>query len=478
MISAVAGPTQGRAAGRSKATAGAARLSPLISRAKSSSRVRPGSRRQVCSSLATTAPVGPAGTSRGQTPGRGPVVALPSSPAARPLRAVLGARPAGRRMTAGSSLAQAAGSSPHSAASPPSAAATRGQSERSAAATATGAQPEGSIRKAVASAEDGPVASCWPSTAASDQPPEASAMVTAMSSPPSSWPRRELKVAARAVTTTRELPTTSPSCGNVAGTATRTGTTPSRVAATTRAAKATRVTAGANPTSEAPSSPAARRRGGSGDNANHSGRRPTPAPRTTIGPMTQPTSQARPRAASRSTMRLGCSKRTRPSSSVPTPTPARWPGGRPPCPTRRASCGPGPGAGRPASRPPPGPVRRPEPGTLGGQPRQALGGDAGADQPHEGVIQRAWPRTCSRVPEATRRPPAITPTWSQTCSTRAITWRDSTTDPPASTKRCRITRMVAADTGSIASNGSSRTSSRGVCSRAVARVIFLRIPAE
>jgi hypothetical protein len=37
---------------------------------------------------------------------------------------------------------------------------------------------------------------------------------------------------------------------------------------------------------------------------------------------------------------------------------------------------------------------------------------------------------------------------------------------------------VAADTGSMASNGSSSTSSRGVCSSAVAKVIFLRIPAE
>ena len=32
--------------------------------------------------------------------------------------------------------------------------------------------------------------------------------------------------------------------------------------------------------------------------------------------------------------------------------------------------------------------------------------------------------------------------------------------------------MVAADTGSMASNGSSSTSSRGVCSSAVAKVIF------
>jgi hypothetical protein len=52
------------------------------------------------------------------------------------------------------------------------------------------------------------------------------------------------------------------------------------------------------------------------------------------------------------------------------------------------------------------------------------------------------------------------------------------TDPPASMKRWRMARMVAADTGSMASNGSSSTSSLGVCSSAVARVTFLRMPAE
>jgi hypothetical protein len=35
-----------------------------------------------------------------------------------------------------------------------------------------------------------PLLSYWPMTVASDQPPEARAMTTAMRSPPSSWPRR------------------------------------------------------------------------------------------------------------------------------------------------------------------------------------------------------------------------------------------------------------------------------------------------
>ena len=52
------------------------------------------------------------------------------------------------------------------------------------------------------------------------------------------------------------------------------------------------------------------------------------------------------------------------------------------------------------------------------------------------------------------------------------------TEPPPATNRCKIVRMVAADTGSTASNGSSRTSSLGLCSSAVASVIFLRMPVE
>jgi hypothetical protein len=39
-------------------------------------------------------------------------------------------------------------------------------------------------------------------------------------------------------------------------------------------------------------------------------------------------------------------------------------------------------------------------------------------------------------------------------------------------------RIVSAETGSTASNGSSSTSSRGPCSSAVASPIFLRMPVE
>ena len=59
-----------------------------------------------------------------------------------------------------------------------------------------------------------------------------------------------------------------------------------------------------------------------------------------------------------------------------------------------------------------------------------------------------------------------------------MTWLESSTEPPPATKRVRIRLTVAAETGSTASNGSSRTSSRGPCSSAVARPIFFRIPEE
>ena len=111
----------------------------------------------------------------------------------------------------------------------------------------------------VLSAGAGPVASCWPSTVASDQPPEARAMITAISSPPSSWPRRELRVAARPATTTRDSTTTSTSSSSMAGTATSVAATPERAAASGRTAKAARVASGANPRKEAASRPAARR---------------------------------------------------------------------------------------------------------------------------------------------------------------------------------------------------------------------------
>ena len=52
-------------------------------------------------------------------------------------------------------------------------------------------------------------------------------------------------------------------------------------------------------------------------------------------------------------------------------------------------------------------------------------------------------------------------TWVQMRSTRSITWLDSTTVPPFAAKSSRMPRIVRAETGSTASNGSSRTSSRG-----------------
>jgi hypothetical protein len=225
-------------------------------------------------------------------------------------------------MVTGNSLAQAPSNSTDSTARPVRAASTTGQSERSAAATATAPQPEGSTRSAVPSAGDVPAASCWPITVANDQPPEASAMTTAMSSPPSSWPRRELMVAARPAATTRDSSTTITSSSSAAGTAARTGSTPNWAAVRGRTAKATRVTAGATPAKEAPSRPVASRRGGIGTSANHSGRRPTPAPRTRIGPMTQPISQPSISAATRSTDRLGSLNWIRPHSSVATASPS------------------------------------------------------------------------------------------------------------------------------------------------------------
>lgn len=83
------------------------------------------------------------------------------------------------------------------------------------------------------------------------------------------------------------------------------------------------------------------------------------------------------------------------------------------------------------------------------------------------------PRTSSSAPEAATAPSTMIARWSQTCSTRTMTWLDTTTEPPAATKRRRMSRIVAAEIGST---GSSRTRSRGRCTRAVARPIFLRIP--
>ena len=87
-------------------------------------------------------------------------------------------------------------------------------------------------------------------------------------------------------------------------------------------------------------------------------------------------------------------------------------------------------------------------------------------------------RTSSRVPEARTTPAAMIATSVQIRSTRSITWLERTTVPPVAAKSSRMPRMVRAETGSTASNGSSRTSRRGAWMRAHASVIFLVIPAE
>src|SRR6185312_16692237 len=81
------------------------------------------------------------------------------------------------------------------------------------------------------------------------------------------------------------------------------------------------------------------------------------------------------------------------------------------------------------------------------------------------------PRTSSSEPAATTLPAASTARWSQRRSTSAITWLEKITEPPPATKRCRIVRIVAAETGSTASNGSSSSST-------VASVIFFFMPVE
>jgi hypothetical protein len=97
---------------------------------------------------------------------------------------------------------------------------------------------------------------------------------------------------------------------------------------------------------------------------------------------------------------------------------------------------------------------------------------------HEGVLQGLAAAYVVQRAEASTRPLAMTATWSHSCSTSAMTWLEKMTEPPPRTNRWRMVRMVAADTGSTASKGSSSTSSFGPCSSAVARVIFLRMPVE
>lgn len=104
---------------------------------------------------------------------------------------------------------------------------------------------------------------------------------------------------------------------------------------------------------------------------------------------------------------------------------------------------------------------------------------APADEVHEAVLEvapvldlleRAWP--------ARSVPAAITATWVHMRWTRSITWLETITVPPRSTYECRMSRMFAAETGSTASNGSSRTSRSGAWTMAAARDTFLVMPAE
>ncbi len=76
------------------------------------------------------------------------------------------------------------------------------------------------------------------------------------------------------------------------------------------------------------------------------------------------------------------------------------------------------------------------------------------------------------------RPAAITATCEHRPSTSAITCEENTTVPPPAVYRPSTLRMIRADTGSTASNGSSSSSTRGECSSAAARVIFFRMPVE
>ncbi|MNW57094.1 hypothetical protein D3C74_348710 [compost metagenome] len=59
-----------------------------------------------------------------------------------------------------------------------------------------------------------------------------------------------------------------------------------------------------------------------------------------------------------------------------------------------------------------------------------------------------------------------------------MTCEETITVPPLATYPLRISRMLAAETGSTASNGSSSTSRLGAWMRAEASAIFLVMPAE
>ena len=76
------------------------------------------------------------------------------------------------------------------------------------------------------------------------------------------------------------------------------------------------------------------------------------------------------------------------------------------------------------------------------------------------------------------RPAAMTATQSHRDSTSSITCEEKTTVAPEPVYRSSTPRMVCAETGSTPSKGSSRNSTSGLWSRAVASPIFFRIPVE
>ena len=246
------------------------------------------------------------------------------------------------------------------------------------------------------------------------------------------------------------------------GSATRTGTAPSRAANTTVAVNASSVIAAVTPTNAAPSSPIASRRRGIG--SARSARRAAPARRRTRAPASSPASRSRTRrrAGPAAWPPVGLERRER---------------------DRRERGGDAEhGAGEHRVRPRPGSRRRiivsfiaiRTPTTTAPRRRRRRRRPARRTPP-----PASGPRAPRRAgPPRRPGPRAITATVSQSCSTSAITWLESSTEPPPATNRVRMRLTVAAETGSTASNGSSSTSSRGACSSAVASPIFFRIPEE
>ena len=82
-------------------------------------------------------------------------------------------------------------------------------------------------------------------------------------------------------------------------------------------------------------------------------------------------------------------------------------------------------------------------------------------------------RRSSVAPSAMIRPWSTTATRSQMRSTTSITWLENTTVWPESVKRSSNDRITRVDTGSTASNGSSRNRTDGPCSSAAASADLL-----